>query len=69
MNDITFPTRLLSFAKSVKANCMMGQEEQEYIIITAQKMLDEQIKNATDQNEIDYLKRCHSILQEQKIIK
>jgi hypothetical protein len=61
MKDITFPTRLLSFVKDIKANCAMGNEELEYIQYTAKKMLNEQIKNATDPDEIDYLERMKKI--------
>ncbi len=57
--DYTFPTRLKSFVKDIKANCAMGQEEQEYVFRIASKLLEHQIETATDPKEIDYLNRLH----------
>ncbi len=57
--DYTFPTRLVSFVKDIQVNDSMGYEELEYIQRTAKKMLKDQIDNATDKEEIDYLKRIH----------
>jgi hypothetical protein len=57
VSDITFATRLLSFAKSVDASCAMGAEEKDYIISVATKLLDHQKSTVTDEHEVDYLKR------------
>jgi len=59
--DITFPTRLLSFVKSVQPNCAMGHEEKEYIKRTAKEMLEEQRCEAIDPDEIDYLGRTKNL--------
>ncbi len=57
--DFTFPTRLKHFVNDIKANCAMGQEEQEYINRTSAKLLEHQIRTATDPHEVDYLNRLH----------
>ncbi len=53
--DYTFPTRLLSFVKSVQANCAMGQEEKEYIERVAQGIRNQQESDAIEEWEITYL--------------
>lgn len=53
--DYTFATRLLSFAKSVTANCFAGEEERQYFIREAEKLRNDQILAATEQWEKTYL--------------
>ncbi len=55
--DYTFPTRLLSFVKDIKANCAMGQEEKEYIERVARIMREQQKADAIEEWEINYLNR------------
>lgn len=43
VSDITFARRLRSHLKSVKSNCMMGQEEIDYLSSVAEKLLKHQI--------------------------
>jgi hypothetical protein len=59
VSDYTFATRLLSFAKDVQTNDAMSFEEREYIERVARDLVKHQIETATEQWEIEYLKRCH----------
>ena len=58
VDHYTFATRFKSFLKGVTPNCAMGQEELEYMELVADELLKHQISTATEQPEIDYLKRC-----------
>lgn len=60
--DYTFATRLKSFAESISANCAGGEDEREYFISVATRLLKHQTDNATEQAEIEYLKRCHDVV-------
>lgn len=57
VNDETFAIRLKSFIKEVKVCDPMSEEEQEYLLAVAGMLLDYQVETATDNDEIDYLKR------------
>lgn len=56
VDDITFPTRFLSFMKDVEVNDCAGFEEREYLGTMARRLLDLQRASATDPREINYLK-------------
>ena len=56
--DHTFALRLLNFAISVNCSDACGEDEKESMIGYSSSLLKYQIETATDQNEIDYLKRC-----------
>jgi hypothetical protein len=58
--DYTFATRLLSFAKSVTANCMAGEEEREYFIREAERLRGDQKEMATEKWERTYLENTES---------
>ncbi len=55
--DYRFPTRLLNFVKDIQVNNQMGFEELEYMKIVAKELREQQEKQATDPDEIDYLNR------------
>lgn len=57
--DITFATRLLNFAKSVKVNDPSGEDEKESFVSYAEKLLEYQCLTAGSKEEIDYLKRVN----------
>ncbi len=59
VSDHTFATRLKSFLKDIQVNDLMSHEELEYIKRVADQLLKHQNETATEQSEIDYLKRCH----------
>ena len=61
VNDETFAIRLKSFIKEVKVCYPMSEEEQEYLLEVAGRLLDYQVETATDNDEIDYLKRIGSM--------
>lgn len=59
VSNFTFATRFKSFVSDIKVNDPASYEELEYMQRVAQQLLEHQAETATDQNEIDYLKRCH----------
>lgn len=58
--DYTFWTRLLSHLKQTQANCMMGEEELEYLTYIAKQQLQQQYENAKEE-ELDYLNRLKTL--------
>lgn len=60
VRDITFALRLLSFAMDTDVSCAAGEDEKESMISYSSKLLEYQIKTATEQSEINYLKRCNA---------
>lgn len=57
---IHFALRLLSFATDVTANDACSEDEKEAMISYSSKLLEYQIETATDNDELDYLKRCEA---------
>lgn len=57
INDYTFAVRLKAFVKEVKVHDPMSQEEKDYLICTAEKLIATQHFLGTDYHR-EYLKRC-----------
>lgn len=57
VSDMTFATRLLSFASDISCSDACGEDEKESMVYYASMLLRFQVATATDVNEIDYLKR------------
>ena len=57
VNDETFAIRLKHFIEKVDVCDQPGEEEKDYILMVAKRLLKYQLKTATDSDEIDYLKR------------
>lgn len=60
LTDTTLPTRLRSFLLNTQVNDAGSYEELHYLIAAANKLLEHQIRTATDKDEIDYLERIHA---------
>ena len=59
VNDITFAVRLKDFIKNTTVNDAISFEEKEYLLNISDKLLDYQIQTATNEDEINYLKRLN----------
>lgn len=57
VNDMTFAERLKSFIEETSVCDAMGEEEKEYLLGVARRLLDWQVHTATDEAEVRYLKR------------
>ena len=55
----TFATRFKNFIEDVNVNDAWSEEEKEYLLDIANQLLKYQIQTATDESEIDYLKRLN----------
>lgn len=55
----TFAIRLKSFVENVKVNDPCSEEEKEYLLNVSNQLLKYQIQTATDEEEINYLKRLN----------
>lgn len=55
----TFAIRLKNFISDVEVNDPCSEEEKDYLLRVAEDLLHYQIKTATDEEEINYLKRLH----------
>ena len=55
----TFAIRLKSFVENVKVNDSCSEEEKEYLLNVSNQLLKYQIQTATDEEEINYLKRLN----------
>lgn len=55
----TFAIRLKSFVEDVKVNDPCSEEEKEYLLNVSNQLLKYQIQTATDEEEINYLKRLN----------
>ena len=53
----TFAIRLKNFIKDVKINDPASEEEKDYLLMVADQLLNYQILTATDEEELNYLKR------------
>lgn len=56
VSDKTFAVRLYKFVDSVQVNDMAGEEEKEYILGVAKKLIAHQKATITTDTEIDYFK-------------
>lgn len=56
VSDMTFATRLKFFLDGVEVCDCPGEEEKEYLQSVADELLKYQVKTATDEDEINYLK-------------
>ena len=66
VKDKTFALRLLSFALSIQCADACSEDEKESMISYSTSLLKYQMDTATDEDEIDYLKRCKA---HEKLIK
>ena len=55
----TFAIRLRDFISNVEVNDPCSEEEKEYLLRVAENLLYYQIRTATDEEEINYLKRLN----------
>lgn len=55
--DFTFPTRLKNFISEVHTADQMSEEEKDFLLYEANKLVEYQKINATEKIEIDYLER------------
>lgn len=60
IKDKTFAIRLKSFAEGVVCSDACSQDEKESMISYAKQLLRYQIHTATDEDEIQYLKRINA---------
>ena len=57
VNDTTFAIRLKMFVEDVQVCDCAGEEEKDYILMVANNLIKYQVKTATDEEEVNYLKR------------
>lgn len=57
VNDKTFATRLYNFIRQTNVCDMASEEEKEYLLWVARNLLNYQVETATQDEEINYLKR------------
>lgn len=61
VNDHTFALRLKLFLKGVEVNDLPGEEEKEYLLSIANKLIDWQKLTVLNNTEKEYLKRNNVI--------
>jgi len=59
VNDKTFAIRFKNFIEDIQVNDPCSEDEKEYLLTIADRLLSYQIQTATDENEINYLKRLN----------
>lgn len=69
INDITFAVRLCGFLKEVDVNDAMSEEEQEYLIRVAKKLITYQVQTANETSELDYINRIRESSIEPNLLK
>lgn len=57
VSDTTFAIRLKAFVENVQVCDCAGEEEKEYFQMVAERLVKYQVKTATDEDEVNYLKR------------
>ena len=57
VNDTTFAIRLKNFMDGVDCCDCAGEEEKEYFQMVAERLVKYQVETATDEEEVNYLKR------------
>ena len=55
----TFAIRFKNFIEDTQVNDACSEEEKEYLLDVANQLLEYQIQTATDESEINYLKRLN----------
>ena len=60
VRDKTFALRLLGFAMDTRCSDPCSEDEKEAMIYYSSKLLEYQIETATEEFELDYLKRCNA---------
>lgn len=55
--DRTFAIRLKAFVESVEVSDCAGEEEKDYILMVAESLIKYQVQTATNEEEVNYLKR------------
>lgn len=61
VNDYTFALRLKLFLKNTEVNDLPGEEEKEYLLSIANKLIDWQKLTVLNNTEKEYLKRNNVI--------
>lgn len=59
VNDMTFAVRLYHFLRDTQVCDQMSDEEKEYLMYVAKNLYDYQVATATQDGEVDYLKRVN----------
>ena len=59
ISNETFAIRFKNFIEDVKVNDPCSEEEKEYLLNVSYQLLKYQIQTATDESEINYLKRLN----------
>jgi len=59
VSDKTFAIRFKNFIEDIQVNDPCSEDEKEYLLAIAGRLLSYQIQTATDENEINYLKRLN----------
>ncbi len=62
VSDKTFATRFVAFLKDVRVSDAMSDDELWYLRNVAEHLLSYQMHTVTDEDEKDYLNRCHPII-------
>lgn len=57
VNDTTFAVRLKLFMDSVAVCDCASEEEKDYLLMVAKRLLKYQTETSTDEEEVNYLKR------------
>ena len=57
VNDTTFAIRLNNFMDGVDCCDCAGEEEKEYFQMVAERLVKYQVETATEEEEVNYLKR------------
>ena len=62
VNDKTFAIRFRDFIRAVRVNDMMSDEEQQYLLMVADKLLKYQVETASSKEEINYLNNIKDLI-------
>ena len=57
VNDTTFALRLKNFIENVNVCDQPSEEEKDYLLMVAKRLLKYQVETSTDEEEVSYLKR------------
>lgn len=57
VNDTTFAVRFKNFIERVNVCDQPSEEEKDYLLMVAKRLLKYQTETATDEEEVNYLKR------------
>lgn len=59
VNDETFAIRFKNFIEDIQVNDPCSEDEKEYLLTIADRLLSYQIQTATNESEVNYLKRLN----------